>query len=262
MEKNSFENAVNRAQQHNMIHQYTKYDALEKIVNNHSLRLTRLDLVNDSVENKALIELWKNKIFVSCFTHLDHESYFFWQTYSEGSPDGVMLSFDRSLLIDLKIYPDDKCMSEPLDFCKKTEFGISFSSDIDSKKWGIYDYSLIDVFYLNRDESIYDFDHLGRFKFNEWKMENETRIRVALRPKCFEAKLEGKDIVYLSPENKYIYARLPDNIFETMIITLSPYSDDELQEKIEKLLFNNGLYEKSKIKKSVLKGEVKQKGSY
>ena len=259
MEKYSFENAVNRVRQHTILHQYTRFDALEKIVNNHSLRLTRLDLVNDFVENEALIELWKNKIFVSCFTHLDHESYFFWQTYSEGSPDGVMLSFEQSFLNGLKIYPDDKCMSEPLDFCKRSDLDITFSSDIDSKKWGIYDYSLIDVFYLTRGESIYDLDHLGRFKFNEWDMENETRIRVTLRPKSFEAKLAGKDIMYLSPRNKYIYAKLPDNVLETMVITLSPFSDDKLQEKIETLLYRNGLYGKSRIRSSMLKGEVNQK---
>lgn len=260
MEKYSFKNAVNLAQQHNMIHQYTKYDALEKIVNNHSLRLTRLDLVNDSVENEALIELWKNRIFVSCFTHLDHESYFFWHTYSEGSSDGVMLSFDRSLLKNLRFYPDDICKDEPLDYCKRADANIQFSPDIDTNKWGIYDYSLIDVFYLSRDKSENDFEnHLGRFKFNEWDMEKETRIRVALKPKCFEAKLEGTDIIYLKPKNKYIYAELPDNILETMIITLSPFSNDELQQKIEALLYKNCLYGKSMIRSSTLKGEIEQK---
>lgn len=77
MERYSYENAVYQANQHPVVHQYTTFEALDKIINNKSLRLTRIDLLNDTVENKHMLELWKKKVYVSCFTHREAESYFF-----------------------------------------------------------------------------------------------------------------------------------------------------------------------------------------
>ena len=47
MNQYSYEVAVNAAQQHQLLHQYTIFDALEQIINNKALRFTRLDLLND-----------------------------------------------------------------------------------------------------------------------------------------------------------------------------------------------------------------------
>ena len=73
MEQYSYENAV----YHSLVHQYTTLAALDKIINNKSLRLTRIDLLNDTVENERMLELWQKKTFVSCFTHrtLNHISF-------------------------------------------------------------------------------------------------------------------------------------------------------------------------------------------
>ena len=70
MEQYSYQNATYQANQHTIVHQYTTFDALDKIVNNKSLRLTRIDLLNDTVENERILELWQKKIFVSCFNQL------------------------------------------------------------------------------------------------------------------------------------------------------------------------------------------------
>jgi hypothetical protein len=57
MELYSYENAVYQANRHTLVHQYTTLIALDKIINNKSLRLTRIDLLNDTVENERMLEL-------------------------------------------------------------------------------------------------------------------------------------------------------------------------------------------------------------
>ena len=68
MSSYSYDQSVRSAQQHKEVHQYTTFAALEKIVGNKSLRFTRLDLLNDAIEDRLIIELWKSKVYVSCFT--------------------------------------------------------------------------------------------------------------------------------------------------------------------------------------------------
>ena len=63
--KNDYENAVASAKKHRLIHQYTTFEALEKILCNKSLRLTRVDQLNDIVENDRMLDLWKEKVYVS-----------------------------------------------------------------------------------------------------------------------------------------------------------------------------------------------------
>ena len=256
MEQYSYENSVYQANQHTIVHQYTTFDALDKIINNKSLRLTRVDLLNDTVENKRMLELWQKKTFVSCFTHRDSESYFFWKTYSKGDSTGVRLSFDARFLCQLTIHPDAMCKEEQLSICKKTILGSSFTDVISSEAWGIYDSSLVDVMYIPRDQHLDNIEHFqGRFKYVEWDAEEETRLRVAIRPKCLEFRAQGRELQYLTPSNEYIYVKLSDACFENMVITTSPFASDDLREKIKGLLHKNNLTDKVHIFTSVLIGE-------
>lgn len=256
MEQYSYENSVYQANQHTIVHQYTTFDALDKIINNKSLRLTRIDLLNDTIENGHLIELWQKKIFVSCFTHREFESYFFWKTYAKGDSTGVRLSIDARLLCQSTIHPDAMCEEEQLSICKRTILESSFADAISSETWGIYDSSLVDVMYLPRGQHLENIEHhQGRFKYVEWDAEEETRLRVAIRPKCLEFKAQGHKLQYLTPSNEYVYVKLSDACFENMVITLSPFASDDLREKIEELLQKNNLIDKIQIHTSVLTGE-------
>ena len=256
MEQYSYENATYHANQHTIVHQYTTFDALDKIVNNKSLRLTRIDLLNDTVENERILELWQKKIFVSCFTHRDYESYFFWKTYSKGDSTGVRLSFDARFLCQLTIHPDALCKEEQLSICEKTILESSFTEAISSEAWGIYDSSLVDVMYIPRGQHLENIEHFqGRFKYVEWDAEEETRLRVAIRPKCLEFRAQGRELQYLTPSNEYVYVKLSDACFENAIITLTPFASDDLRGKIEDLLHKNNLIDKVRIHASVLTGE-------
>ena len=96
-----------------------------------------------------------------------------------------------------------------------------------------------------------------RIKYYEWDMESETRLRVAIKPKHREIIWQGsnKDM-YLRPDNKYLYAKLPLDCFESMTITLSPFCNGSLKEEVEKLLLENGFHNKVKILDSCLVREL------
>ena len=260
MEKYSYENAVNNAQKHTVISQYTDLYALRKIIGNKCLRFTRVNELNDLVENQNMHDLWKKKVYVSCFTHREHESYFFWSTYCKSNPCGVMISFQINTLQKLNFYPDEKCQEIPLAECQKTILNSPFSENVSADTWGIRDYSCVDVGYIPRGMKFDEIEHFqGRIKYHEWDMECETRLRVAIRPKGYEFNFQCKEEdKYFRPLNKYLYAKLTSECLETMTITLSPFGDSVgLKEDVEKLLIENGLYGKVKILDSNLSGELR-----
>lgn len=233
--------------------------ALEKNIGNKCLRFTRVDELNDLVENQNMHDLWKEKVYVSCFTYRERESYFFWNTYCKCKPYGVMISFQANTLKKLSFYPDEKCQEMPLLECQKTIPNSPFSENVSADTWGIYDYSCVDIDYIPRGIKFDEIEHFqGRIKYHEWDMECETRLRVAIRPKCYESKLAKKQFHYLRPRNKYLYAKLSPECLETMTITLSPFDDNAgLKKNVEKLIKENGLYGKVKIIDSSLSREIK-----
>lgn len=259
MEDFGYKKAIEHSKQHDVLYQYTIFEALKCIVQNHSLRLTRIDLLNDMVENNSIIDLWKKKVFVACFTHRECESPFFWNEYSKKSHEGVRISFSRHSLENLTAYPDEKCISEQLKSCKKTEQITSRSMQIDSTHWGIFDYSILDIAYIDRNQLVNCDDNTqGRIKYHEWDLESETRLRVAIRPRFFESYLDERTnkMAYHNPGNKYIYLKLSDQCLRSMTITLSPYSDTKLKQRVNELLENNNLKDYVQISESILSGEV------
>lgn len=259
MEKYSYEEAVDNAKTHQVVSQYTDLCALKKIIGNKTLRLTRVDELNDLLENKNILDLWKGKVYVSCFTYRAHESLFFWNTYSKCKPCGVMISFQSKYLQDLEIYPDEKCQKAHLEECKQRIPEATFNENVSAEHWGIFDYSCVDVMYIPRDEIPQENEYFqGRIKYKEWDMECETRIRVTIRPKCKEVKSFCDVDHYYRPSDEYLYAKLPIECLEKMTITLSPFANDILQKEVENLLKDNNLFDKVKVIKSTLTEELKQ----
>lgn len=257
MEQYGYEIAVSDAKQHERVYQYTTFEALEKIICNRSLRLTRMDLLNDTLENEKIHDLWKNKVYVSCFTNREYESYFFWKTYAQGSSEGVMISFKTDCLLDLSVSPDEKCINQLLK-SKKGECVDNISNIVNERDWAIFDYSVLDIKYLPRDADISESkEFLGRYKYREWDMEKETRIRVAIRPRGLEFETKGlDDFEYIKPENDYLYLGLSDDALKSMKLTLSPFVNCDLHKEVENLLKDNML-DDVKVEKSLLTDEAK-----
>lgn len=253
--------AVNSARNHKKLYQYTTIEALECIVKNKSLLLRRIDKLNDTVENERNSDLWKYKIYTACFTHRECESLFFWKTYAgkdfKGNSEGIMISFEANSLIYLSIHPDEKCEEPALVISEQKDYNVPFSPVVNSDSWVIYNYAWVDICYISRDIDDYEIPHfLGRFKYKEWDMECETRLRVAIRPLGEHIKKEKMNFLYLNPNNEQIYAKLSRLCLENMTITLSPFANENLATRVEDLLKKNGLYGKVKVKPSILTNEL------
>ena len=208
------------------------------------------------MEGGKIVDLWKEKVYVACFSHIEHESMSFWNTYSNASEMGIAILFENDEWDEMPIYADETCNAQLLEKCNKSNALIKSQSNVSHNTWGIYDQSLIDIIYVNRDFSD---PFQGIYKYVEWDTESETRLRVSIRPKGLEFYGDGTQIKYHRPGEHYLYAKLTPNQLSKMQIILSPYSNNKLYQKVSALLGLNGLAEKIKVKNSVLKDEVDKK---
>ena len=227
-----YRNATKSAASHPILYHYTSFDSLKKIVENRSLRLNRLDKVNDPEEGNRIKSLWKDKIFVTCFTYTLKNADYFWTHYGK-----VRISFLTQDFI-LKIFSDDKCTNALCDFkkdCGACEDACHRTYET-AHDWCTFDISIGDIFYTD-DLRKYIGDDRGElfpgliklkngFDRNRtqqnWEIEAETRIRVAVRPigvGVFLNKTNNK-FSYYTPPFDSLYLPLPNRI---MAIDICPY---------------------------------------
>jgi hypothetical protein len=147
------------AREHNSLHHYTTIDSLEAILGNRSIRLSRLDIVKDPVENQRINTIWNKRIFVACFTHDNHESDMFWNDYVKRE-NGVKITFNN-IFNDIELYGDEKC--EGVRLPKIIRADTEYSKYCDVSDWGYYDITLADVEYTEdldkykvKNEEIYN----------------------------------------------------------------------------------------------------------
>lgn len=234
---------TNAANYHPYLYHYTNLCALKCILSNKSLRLSRLDIVNDSEENKRITSLWNSKLFVLCFTYdLNNQEYFF-QKYGK-----IRLAFDKDAVDFDNIYFNPE-LTHKFVFGKETN--LNYHSYSSASDWCVYDKTLADVFYTdNMDDHIAEdgFEsNAGLIKFKKgldnknecrnWEQERETRLRVALRPIGPENVLCGSRIVQPTPDFKYVYIKKP--IIKT--ITISPQVPAQEREKTYEFLAQHNL---------------------
>lgn len=256
MNKDLYPELSEKAYSHPLLHHYTTLRTLKIILKNFSLRLNRLDLVNDSDENKRITSLWNGKVFASCFTNtLSNEDYF-WNNYGNirisFAPNSLSFSVfaDAQLKIPLKDFKNDyngRSISEHTNY--------SNASD-----WCVYSTNLADVYYTDdldkhKIEDGYE-SNAGLIKMNygynnhngkmvDWEIESETRIRVAVRPigKEFHLNTKTNNFEYHKPDFTELYIPLPKKIAE---LTLSPKCTKEEQNEFsvikKELIEKNILY--------------------
>lgn len=251
----TYKKAEESANKHRRLYHYTDFNSLRYIIKNHSLMLTRIDKVNDLMENRHLIDLWKEKVFVSCFTHRIPETYFFWKSYPKSCNDGVRIDFCNIALNNSEgIFWDSECKAA---ISAEKQSSFEMKTEILNKDWLLHAFYKNDIIYAKRgSESEYE-NWAARCKYKEWDLEEETRIIAALRPNCFEANLIDLKFEYHRPNEEAIFLKLPSKCIETMRITLNPWADETLRSKVESLLKEEGLHKIVKVYDSVLKGEIK-----
>jgi len=233
-----YEKSKKLALSHEKLYHYTNFEALEKILTNMTLRATRLDLVDDETENQRIDEFWKEKLFVVCFTHDEANEQKFWDNYTTDN-QGVRLEFEPKTLQNLMVYLDEKC-EKKLDYINRSDLQYNNKDD-----WGYIDISMLDVVYVDDlyEGVVYDEDFsklthndkTGFAKLKSYSWENETRMRVALRPKGFENIMINKDFRVLKPNFEHIYIKITEEMLKSMRIILNPNADIEMKNQVESL---------------------------
>ncbi len=229
-----------KALAHNFLYHYTSISTLKVILKNKSLRLSRLDLVNDPEENKRITSLWNTKVYVACFTNTLESSKYFFENYGK-----VRITF-KNALVKRDVYFDSQLTNKLSDFC------LDYNSKSDLKRktysepqdWCLFDVSFADVFYTD-DLSMHIANdgheyNAGLIKSRrgvdwkgikqDWSVEKESRLRVAVRPIGMEFIRKGISFDYPKPPFEYLY------ISTDSIITNIELCDNCSQE--ERMIFN------------------------
>ena len=231
MEELNYNNVIMETRKHKYLYHYTRIESFNIISQNKSLRLSRLDMVNDPDENRRITSLWFKKIFAVCFTNTLENQEYFWENYAK---NGVRLRFKQEDILNIcenNLYFDPNC-KDNIPKIKRSDPSYKsdiFGSDIcsNTEDWGFYDSNILDIQYVDNIKDYSDGvnennagliktinGHDAKGLLQKWEIESETRLRVALRPKSLECYAEGKTIKYYLPDFKYIYINISGIVFD------------------------------------------------
>mgnify|MGYP006869415892 CR=1 FL=1 len=184
------------------LNHYTTMSAVRCILANRSLRLSRIDKVNDLLESTRVDRFEKLKGFVGCFTKRQEESYFFWKVYSMQKSDdvGIRITFPADVVNLNSFFFDPQCTSS-IPIVTRTNFDHkSYNHDVD---WGILANNAYKILYVdNLRKFRYEDSSLKKFLFNcvmsdrnftrnalpyivktdAWNQEEEVRLLAQVRP--------------------------------------------------------------------------------
>lgn len=262
------------AKNHSVISHYTSLEALQCIIENRSLRLSRLDILNDVHEGERVDDVWKDKIFSACFTYRKSESFMFWCLYAK--KNGVMLTFKNEFFYNenFVVYADAACSIPFESYCRSTPY---YRQSGDHSDWLLRDITYADVAYTSNfnefktvDEDLKelfdgcimtgrnkDFTHTlysGLVKGIEWDSEEEVRFRVALSYKGLSnSPLTGSP----STSFKHVYIPIADAL-KSMTVTMNPWCCDSFEKSLIDLLKANKLTANCKILDSTLRNQVRR----
>jgi hypothetical protein len=240
-----FRKAQEEAKKASFVNHYTNIEAMKHILANKSLKLRRIDKINDLMEQKRFNYFWEKKSFVSCFTSRIHESYFFWKAYANKSNDdiGIRITFPSEILEQSNLFFDSEC-TKPLPVIKQTNTKHNHYDHNDD--WGLLDIYAYRIIYVENLENYkyienWEKENFGAYgnihdnfirdalpavvKTIEWDDEREIRILARVRPKGRE-DLIGKTILadhkYPKPSFDELFLRISDEILSRCSFTVSP----------------------------------------
>lgn len=207
-----YNDMVSIAMKHEFLYHYTDMEGYEGIKSSNTLWLKNLIDVNDCCENCRIKSVWKNRLYVACFTYADDITDHLKNYYGK---DGVRLTFEKNDFIKAKIYADEDCTIE-IPPSTKQVYGLESNTDV---CW-VFNRTLADIHYV---DDLNEFEYKGEElnagliklkkgidkygQWQNWEEERETRIRVALIPSGIGYKLEkeGLSLEKQDPSYEKIY---------------------------------------------------------
>lgn len=224
-----------KGQNHNYYYHYTTWDSLEKIITNKTFLLTRGNSLSINDQHEALMKgnwsTW-NKTYIGSFAFGAPENMAMWGLYGLPWEDAVRIRIPRKEMLGWK-----KSIKSVYAWDGKKEMGEIMNPKV----------TLTDIVYINGKKHDNDFvlSHNGRhvtihnsgalknldtlpkmtgyIKNYAWHYEDEVRLKIEL----------PHNITY-----DRIMLKLPQNLIDSISVTLGPYFHWKDNELIEELYAN------------------------
>lgn len=261
------------------IYHYTTIETLALIIKSRAIRFNRLDCVDDLEESlygsgNMNIKLSQYE-FVSCWTKDKEENLALWKMYTNNK--GVRICMDDDFLVTHDVTPKFKSFLSSAIQIGDDYFVSSFMNEA----------KLFDVIYTNDyKEKInalitkegnniqIDTGHLGLYKSERWKFQNESRFKIIVMPKNnkfvnVSDKASDFDILFnmmsslvpsMSSQSpikiKHIDVGIKEEKLNEIEVMMGPETTDAERFIVEMLL---SIMENSSIKDSYFKGKIKSK---
>ncbi len=217
------------------LYHYTTYESLICILKNKSLRLSRMDLLNDRAEQKLGRSNKQNQNYIMSFTR-DKEYVSMWAMYGRPSGIKIRLDFNQKLLVKAI---NNNFFLDPAK-TQKINLYSSNTPEMFTKK----DYLVSDIVYFDKKSKElrhnengfknitaenYVIDEMTGFvKYDVWEFERETRLRVKIHNGLYNQNQ------HVDNTPKYIFAGINDELIKDFHITFNPWLSNEMKEEIQK----------------------------
>ena len=188
--------------------------------------------INDEVEGERITSIWKDKVYVVCFTSTLINQEYFIDKYNAD----CRLRIKLDTLDTHSLFYDSEC-TQKIDMLDRS--AVNYKNDIavserysSKDDWGYRTSELLRVEYVDEiSEYIYEDGYeanagivkqrYGKWRTGElayWEQEQETRVRVALRPKYFENYINGLEPIIPNPIEaaniEYIYLSIKNVTYD------------------------------------------------
>lgn len=246
----------------------TDIETMRLIFENKTIRSTSLanPRLNDEKEKERFgVERFAAGYFVTCFTHTNQENIYFWNNYGKDVKENkVLLQFKNFTLNFKDCINTDFARVKNNKICffysRGYEGAVNNRKEFEESRYDIGScintVEVFDVVYKSKkskeitqnysgeadlhldkitgennsvkDVNIYDPTVFGKYKTDDWAIEQETRILSSLLYTKFD-------------KWKYIDLNLYDEFFRGLTIVLSPWDKGSLKKEVEDILNNSDL---------------------
>lgn len=212
-----------------MIYHYTNLESLACILESRCLRFTRLDFVDDPKEYSFIKDGFNpaKYVYVSCWTESQEETIPQWKMYGN---DGTGVRIAINPVIFNIIKNNQSRLVLPIDYFNDKDYFIM-------PVLGDNDQPLYVINYINdlrfAEDKIFlvddriDFKEVAIYKGTEWSFQKECRFALKVLPKPMGEKTYSFQEIFsngLIPNQKYIDIPIIDSAYDSIQITLGPYS--------------------------------------
>ncbi|GAB3421981.1 hypothetical protein [Niabella aquatica] len=241
------------------IHQYTSIHSLAHILKSRKIRFTRLDCLDDKVENEGIPPPIAKTFYVSCWVENKEESIEMWSLYAKFTGVRISLAKDmfqkhfipyadnggwyygqdgyRPLPLD-QIRTDDFIITNP--FAQESDFyvKVNYSENPKALRGNLFSHS-------DRGYEIKNFREIAAHKHTRWQFQNEHRFYLMIMPLIplhlcngDRSKQMQQIAIYDNHSNAFSHFDLPlsNDAIDNIVVTVSPNAPEADYIIVESLL--------------------------